>query len=1419
MSLLESALSYADNGIPVFPVHGINDKGSCTCQKLDCSHPGKHPVLKGGHKNATCDRQQIITWWNQHPRANIGVPTGAASGWYVVDVDQKNQGIDNYVRFIAQYKDQIPEATLKAHTGGGGFHLIYTQPASGQAVGSGTNIGRLEGIDFRGDGGYIVVPPSLHFNQKRYGWSKGFSFEDHSELNRLRPLPTMIIDLIKNSTKAREGQDAVIAGGRNDYLFKQACNLRRDGTADEHLFDGVWAKNLTDCKPPLAHDEVQQLVSSALNREITQALSIPVSSAPSSGRKSDSEDTFNNIMALTADHEFWLDEVKRQYVSFPVPNSSLEGVHQENWPICSLEYQNFLNYQYRQRYQKPVSAGTLKKVLDCLAGDVLFSDNSYEAHVRTARLNDTVMIDLTDANWTWIEITASGWSVRQDKAPVKFLRSNNAKPMPLPDISGDFECLPEIFRLKNQDDYILLSAWLMFSLVEGGPYPVLTLEGVAGSSKSTLTKQIRQLVDPRKPALQGMPSAVDDLFIQANNGHLIAIDNLSEIKQKLSDVLCGISSGTGNSKRELFTNTGEIHIEVCRPIILNSINPVVQSSDLADRCIRLSLPPITSSDSEGSMNNLGRLSAEEVDASFQQRAPQILGAICTAIQTALPNYRRVKNLPAEIRMADFARWGFAAGKALALGDRDFVSVLMANRQHNAEPFMENDMLNLALFQFLQGKLQWSGTPTELLNELTKIITPQESMDPTFPKTASRLTRGLNSSITTLKQFGIDYRHSNSSHKKRILTFDYTSDSYDGESGTVNIPVTWGYPQEEDAILDTEAVTTMSKHETTDSVLDTSSVIDKVNWPAKTRRVITNLYDADISMDLMSMSRRPLGIAIETTGPNPLQDNICLIQVSDGYQTLIIDVREYNCLEVVKSIMEHLSAVSHDAIRVMSFLQAKGISMKLESTQLAHHVLTGDCLSFESLAKHHLDVTLDKPQQLGSWKGELSEQQISDAARDAEVTEALFTVLEEKLQEREALTAYHLVRDAQPFVVAMQLNGIDIDQAGYQDMLAGLKAEHAQLVQQWQQQVPGVNINSTQQVSNWISRALLDGEDDWPKTQEGYYVTAGKDILLNKASLNDSAVRVVDTLLLPLKRLNKEISAFGDKFLSHIDLDTGRIHATFNLAGAVTGRMSCSKPNLQQIPRQGLYRKMFHAPEGYKLVIADYSQMELRIAAMIAEEDILLEAYRLGQDTHRLTAALILGKEPEEINKEERQLAKAINFGLLYGQGAAGLQEYAASSYGVSIDLGEANAYREAWFQSYPAFARWHNLAFRLASHSMMVSTPSGRKRYFESTEYKHLKGLRRTRVFNTPIQGGAAEVLLAAMALLSEAIIKQGYGDTIKPIAVIHDEIIVKATDACAEQAKQLLEEAMVGGMLAIFPTASTHDLVEAHIGNSWADK
>src|SRR4051794_18369785 len=130
---------------------------------------------------------------------------------------------------------------------------------------------------------------------------------------------------------------------------------------------------------------------------------------------------------------------------------------------------------------------------------------------------------------------------------------------------------------------------------------------------------------------------------------------------------------------------------------------------------------------------------------------------------------------------------------------------------------------------------------------------------------------------------------------------------------------------------------------------------------------------------------------------------------------------------------------------------------------------------------------------------------------------------------------------------------------------------------------------------------------------------------------------------------------------HLHPVTGRIHPSFNLAGTVTGRMSSSEPNMQQVPREREFRRLFKAPPGRAFVIADYSQMELRVAAIIAGEEALLEAYRGGKDTHRLPAGMLLAKPAGDVTKEERQLAKAVNFGLLYGQGAKGLQDYAASS--------------------------------------------------------------------------------------------------------------------------------------------------------------
>lgn len=1421
MSLLESALNYAQNDIPVFPVHGINDMGSCTCQNLNCSHPGKHPIVKGGFKVATTDLQQVITWWNQHPLANIGVPTGVVSGWHVVDIDKKNQGIEHYKRFVEQFGGKLPSATLIAHTGGGGFHLVYGQPADGQSVGSGTNIGRLEGVDFRGDGGYIVVPPSMHYSQKSYRWSKESGFEDLEDTD-LEPLPQALAALLRVPTQSVANQDIIKSGGRNDTLFKYACQLRRVGVHDDALYQLVWNKNEAACKPPLKAPEVQMIVSSALNQNITPAVANQgVDKAKVDeigiGKKIDSDDAFERLMALTVDHEFWVDEARREYVSYQVMRKQVGGQvdtedayspasHHENWPITSTKYRQHLINQYHQLYQRQPSGRAVESVVITLAGNAQFKDKCYKPHVRVARFEDRLYIDLTDESWNVIEITTEGWAPYQGKPPVKFLRSNHTKPMMIPDPTGSFECLREAFRLKDDDDYILLAAWMMFTLVDEGPYPILTLEGVAGSSKSTLTKHIRLLLDPRKPELQLMPTKSDDLYVHVARAHLIAFDNVSEIKQDMSDLLCTIATGTGSIKRQLYTNDGEFLFEACRPILLNSINPVVAFSDLSDRCIRLTLPQITNNDGQG------RLRAEEVDSRFERLAPKILGALFNALQKALADYKRIKSLPAEVRMADFAAWAIAADKALAFGNRSFLSALMANRRFNAMPFMEENVLNSAVLKLVLSHPKWSGSPTDLHKALRNIVSPEDLLDKSFPKQPNQLSRELNKSITTLKQFGIHYTPPvGSNHKNRVITLSYTPPSEEDEANA-DFGVIWH---------DSLEATEINSHNMLiiDENQADTGLTSATARPEQSYRVIDDLDQAISVLGNLVTAGRQVGLDIETTGLNPRQNKICLIQLSDGQETLIIDVRGHDDLTVLKPALEQLRAVAHNAVFDMGFLQAQGIRLPMDCTLLAHHVLTGEHKSLKDLAQQYLNVMLDKTEQTSDWSAELSEDQLRYAAQDAQTVLALFNVLQDKLLDRVAELAYQRVRDAQAFVVSMQLNGIAIDQTGYRTMLDGLKIQHAELLQRWQEAVPEVNFSSPQQLSAWIAAELSEPDENWSKTNAGHYSTKADDLMLHKADLNESAAAVVDTILLPLKRVNKEISAFGDKFLSHIDPETGRIHASFNLTGAVTGRMSCSNPNLQQIPRQSHYRQMFTAAEGHKLVIADYSQMELRIAAMLADEQTLLTAYQQGHDTHRLTAALILGKEPEEVSKEERQLAKAVNFGLLYGQGSYGLQAYAASSYGINIDIGEAIAYRDAWFDSYPAFARWHNLSYRLAKHDMMVSTPSGRKRYFTSTEYNHPQGLKRAVVFNTPVQGGGAEVLLVAMAKLNDRIVGLGQVDAIKPIAVIHDEIILEVRDDCVEQAKQLLEEAMIDGMLAIFPEASITDLVEAHIGNSWADK
>jgi DNA polymerase-1 len=255
-------------------------------------------------------------------------------------------------------------------------------------------------------------------------------------------------------------------------------------------------------------------------------------------------------------------------------------------------------------------------------------------------------------------------------------------------------------------------------------------------------------------------------------------------------------------------------------------------------------------------------------------------------------------------------------------------------------------------------------------------------------------------------------------------------------------------------------------------------------------------------------------------------------------------------------------------------------------------------------------------------------------------------------------------------------------------------------------------------------------------------------------------------------------------------------------------MAGDHPNLQNIPRSGPLRSYISAPEGRLFVIADYSQIELRIAAKISGDTEMLSDYAEGRDLHTLTARSLTGRE--EISKDDRKLSKAVNFGLLYGMGAKGLRVYALKSYGAHMSLKEATLYRKRFFETYPGLKEWHDHERRAWHHG--------------ETQTRTLTGRRRTNIekltdrLNAPVQGTGADGLKLSLALLWE---RCGECPRAMPVACVHDEILVECDEGDAEKAETWLKKAMIDGMNEVLngPSVDWPRVpveVETRIGKTW---
>src|SRR4051812_14825549 len=294
--------------------------------------------------------------------------------------------------------------------------------------------------------------------------------------------------------------------------------------------------------------------------------------------------------------------------------------HRETWPIRSKRFRIWVRRCYYQASGTAAGAAVIASALDLLEARAHFDGPERVIHTRVANRADRLYVDLADEHWRAVEIGPDGWRVL-GCPPVRFRRSPGMLPLPLPEHGGSIEALRPFLNLSNQNDFVLVVAWLLAALRSGGPYPLLAISGEQGSAKTVLSKLLKALVDPNAAAVRALPREERELMISANNGHLLAFDNLSGLPAWLSDALCRLASGGSFAVRQLYTDDEEVLFKAARPTLLNGIEDIIGRSDLADRAILLTLGPIGEEQ---------RRSETELCREFEFARPAILGALLDA---------------------------------------------------------------------------------------------------------------------------------------------------------------------------------------------------------------------------------------------------------------------------------------------------------------------------------------------------------------------------------------------------------------------------------------------------------------------------------------------------------------------------------------------------------------------------------------------------------------------------------------------------------------------------------------------------------------------------------------------------------------------------------------------------------------------
>jgi len=805
--VLEAALYYASVGWKVFHVHGLTADGQCTCGRVHKKErgKGKHPVLDGGFKNGTTDPALIRSWFCAGVY-NIAIATGPQSDLLVIDIDGP-EGEEHLRKLEERYgKLPMTRKHLTGRGYHLLFHYpadsgigiwsrkdlgIDCRGADGYVVAPPSR--HFSGSTYTCEDDTVPVAEApvwlieyCQTNGESYLLRMGATAQD-GDFSFNRNVPPYLRDMEQKLgtfdigvTKAppawsadaeAELRDALskIPASGNENWFDVACALK--------WLSGSWGEDscrkiLDDwsASKPEEHDPVNNqtrwnslspkhsnptttgtLFKLAKNYGWAQASGSSLLSGDGDQSvtrydKEGKEDEVNQktkLILIALQAELWQDADGNAYATVPV------GEHFENYAIKSKGFRRWLVGTYGDQnmlrvgnHQVPSapSAQSLSEAIAaiearCMRGTI------YKPAVRIGEAGGRIYLDLGTPDWRVVEIDASGWRVVQS-APVKFIRPSGMRSLPIPVAGGKIVELRPFLNVTD-DDFTLIVAYLVMAFKSSGPYPILCINAEHGAGKTTATRIIRGLIDPNVADIRPAPREEQDLIIAANNGWVLAFDNVSHISEKLADAMCRVSTGTGFGTRTLFTDTDETLVRVCRPQIVNGIPDLATRADFADRAVITSF---------SSIPDHQRKKEAELWVKFEEAHPRILGALLDGVSCALRRQHNVK-LEKTPRMADFAQWVEAAAPAFGWGQGDFLKIYLRNRNDIIETTLDADEVASAIVHFAAREAkdkEWKGTMTDLYG---KLMAPTNSRY--WPKSAASLSNRIKRIMPAMRTIGID----------------------------------------------------------------------------------------------------------------------------------------------------------------------------------------------------------------------------------------------------------------------------------------------------------------------------------------------------------------------------------------------------------------------------------------------------------------------------------------------------------------------------------------------------------------------------------------------------------------------------------------------------------------------------------------